>query len=150
MTTPPASPDGWYDLFVSYSTLDDQGQWVARLLATIADLHRVNSAEDLTCFYAPDRIQAGQDWETQLIKSIPVSRLFLACLSPEYFASEWCRREWQLYIEQEPHRGLSAADSGGILPIYFLTVPGMDKKDVPGVLPQWVQDLLRRDRKSVV
>jgi hypothetical protein len=50
------------------------------------------------------------------------SRLFLAFLSPNYFGSPWCRREWRTWIDTEIAKHILA---GGAAPSYIVEVPGL-------------------------
>ena len=67
-------------------------------------------------------------------------------LSPNYFASEWCRKEWTEYLRLE--HGLSRSE-GGILPVYFSYMPGLDPAEqikLEAQLQLWVDDCNTRQR----
>ncbi|RPJ60464.1 MAG: hypothetical protein EHM23_10250 [Acidobacteria bacterium] len=49
------------------------------------------------------------------------SRLFLAFISPHYFTSEWCCREWRAWIDTEIANRILA---GGAAAIYIIDVKG--------------------------
>ena len=51
--------------------------------------------------------------------------MFLAFLSPSYFASEVCRREWKAWIDQEIAKHILTE---GAAPIYIVEVPGFISK----------------------
>jgi len=74
-------------------------------------------------FFDKKSIITGDYWESKIRQGLRSSRLFLAVLSPNYFASEWCRKEWTEYLRLE--HGLSRSE-GGILPVYFSYMPGLD------------------------
>ncbi|MBL9154336.1 MAG: TIR domain-containing protein [Verrucomicrobiales bacterium] len=155
----PLHDPGLYDLFVSYSTKDNvppPGEsigWVyafihrLRELAppfTDAQLHTTGDSDlfpDWDTFYAPDEIQPGHLWETRLRTAVAQSRVLIACLSPNYWQSKWCRIEWETYLENESARGL-ANQVGGITPIYFVTAPGVRSADIVAAAPDWASDLL--------
>ncbi len=76
------------------------------------------------------------DWEQRIYEGLRSSRVLLACLSPNYFASEWCRREWQLYLEHELDHGVTAE---GIAPIYFVGSAECDEK-----IADWTRNISHR------
>lgn len=164
--TTPASPDpGLYDLFVSYSTKDNQpppGEregWVHVFIKRVRALSRGLTSVDLTTtanvqpdwgtFYAPDGIHPGDAWETRLRTAIAHSRVLLACLSEHYWQSKWCRFEWEMYLEQESARGLANVE-GGITPIYIATRPGVSKRAIVDAAPQWAKTLLAKRQVKLI
>ena len=133
-----------YDLFVSYARKDNEpsvpGQpgWITAFLAELQRTHRQFTPEDLAIFFDKDDIRVAQDWELRIKSALRDSNLLLACLSPNYFASEWCRREWELYTQHEQDRALSGE---GINPIYFIEAPGFEGQLAADA---WITDLRRR------
>ena len=153
-------PDpGLYDLFVSYSTKDndpppgEREGWVHAFIQRLSTLAIPFTGQNITTtgdadafpdwdtFYAPDEIQAGHLWEPRLRTAVAHSRVLLACLSPNYWASKWCRIEWETYLDNESARGL-ANQVGGITPIYFVEGPGVRSADIIAAAPTWAKDLL--------
>jgi tetratricopeptide (TPR) repeat protein len=152
---------GLYDLFVSYSTRDNaypagQSQgWVQAFIARIRVLAKEYTSQNLTTtedvdagfdadyttFFDKDDIHAGHDWHTRLLTAVSHTRVLLACLSPRYWKSPWCRREWETYLANEAARGL-ANMLGGITPIYIAAEPGTDAKAILDTAPAWVKDIL--------
>ncbi len=150
---------GLYDLFVSYSTKDNlpppgaKVGWVYAFIQRLRELaipftsqnvtttSDVEAFPDWDTFYAPDEIQAGQLWEPRLRTAVAHSRVLLACLSPNYWGSKWCRIEWETYLENESARGL-ANQVGGITPIYFVHAPGVSADDILDQAPAWAKGLL--------
>ncbi|HEY3862613.1 MAG TPA: tetratricopeptide repeat protein [Verrucomicrobiae bacterium] len=111
------------DFFVSYAHADNGHQWITRFLQELKDEHRVfTSGRELDYFFDDGSIPHGADWKITLADEIAHSRLFMAFLSPNYFASPECRSEWRLWIGAEISRHILAA---GIRPIYIVEVPGL-------------------------
>jgi tetratricopeptide (TPR) repeat protein len=133
-----------YDLFVSYARKDNQpsapGQpgWITAFVAKLQRTHRQFTPEDLSIFFDKDDIRVAQDWEMRIKSSLRDSNLLLACISPSYFASEWCHREWELYAQHELDR---AVGGEGVNPVYFIEVPGFEGKLATDA---WIEDLRRR------
>ena len=92
----------------------------------IAEHERFTGGRSLTYFLDRQNIQDFAHWHSEIFnKGLVRSRFFLAFLSPEYFASEICRREWKAWIDQEI--SLHILESG-TAPIYFVEVPGFISK----------------------
>jgi tetratricopeptide (TPR) repeat protein len=132
-----------YDLFISYARKDnqrpapDQPGWITALIDELQRTHRQFTPEDLAVFFDKDGILVAQDWELRIKSALRDSNLLLACLSPNYFASEWCRREWELYARHEQDRALGGE---GVHPIYFISAPGFEGQ----AANEWAADLRRR------
>ena len=61
-----------------------------------------------------------------LKKGLRQSKVMLAVLSEAYFNSEWCRREWETFVEHETAR---AWPGDPLTPVYAVAVPGFDGPD---------------------
>ncbi|CAN2040430.1 putative TIR domain-containing protein [Candidatus Magnetomoraceae bacterium gMMP-15] len=49
------------------------------------------------CFRDTRSINTGEWWEESLARGIATSRILISMLSPSYFESEWCGKEWQIF-----------------------------------------------------
>jgi hypothetical protein len=124
----PTNPDH-YDLFISYAHDDNDG-CITRFLEELQAAHRRftgkrtdvegDAGADLTLFFDRHAIRSLDDWQHRIADGLAHSRLFLAFLSPRYFASEWCRREWKTWIDHEIAKHIL---SQGAAPIYVVEVP---------------------------
>src|SRR5262245_6827016 len=95
-----------YDLFVSYSHADDQDGWVRDLVEALKDAQRrFCPAQPWRVFFDTHAIGTGDDWERRIGSGLRSSAVMLALLSPAYFRSQWCRREWEQFRLQEERRG---------------------------------------------
>ena len=52
-------------------------------------------------FLAPDDIGRGREWEDELRRALPASRVLVAAYSPNYFKSVWCGREWEVFWQRQ-------------------------------------------------
>jgi tetratricopeptide (TPR) repeat protein len=119
-----------FDFFVSYARSDNASGWITQFIAELLAEHRRWIASDparptprdLHPFFDQHAITTGADWQLYLAHGIAHSRLFLAFLSPNYFASEWCRKEWRAWIDAEIAQHILTA---GVRPIYIVEVPGL-------------------------
>jgi hypothetical protein len=140
----PETPPVPYDLFISYAHADDRGvnlERVASLVEAIkADYQRVTGAA-LHVFFDTHAIRTMDDWEAKILTGLRQSRMMVAVLSPNYFQSAFCRREWEIYVETE----LALALPGdGITPIYVVRHPAFDADPVEEQLRHWIKDLRKR------
>src|SRR5207302_802124 len=105
-----------FDLFVSYAHADDAEGHVARLVEMLRQVRDTQHYDSWQIFFDQKAIVDGDDWEQRLAR-VKSAGALIVLLSPRYFASEWCRKEWQLFREQEqkpPHLER-------VFPIYLLT-----------------------------
>ncbi|MEZ6056870.1 MAG: tetratricopeptide repeat protein [Planctomycetaceae bacterium] len=116
-----------YDLFVSYARANNGDLWVKRFVEELQAEHkRFTGGRELTYFWDDERIPTFSHFQTEVFNNgIARSRLFLAFVSPEYFASEVCRREWKAWIDQEIAKHILC---DGATPIYIVEVPGFLSK----------------------
>jgi hypothetical protein len=90
------------DFFVSYARRDNTDGWITRFLKALQAEHRAFSGDrEFKLFFDKDDIRSLDDGQHRIYGSLADSRLFLAFVSPLYFASEWCRREWRNWIDVE-------------------------------------------------
>lgn len=122
-----------YDFFVSYARSDKGTGWITRFVEELLAEHKrftsgdgkSNQKRESKPFFDQHAITTGADWQLYLAHVIAHSRLFLAFLSPNYFASEWCRKEWRAWMEAEITQHILTA---GVRPICIVEVPGLTGK----------------------
>jgi tetratricopeptide (TPR) repeat protein len=132
-----------FDLFVSYARADNRDEHdgkVSVLVHAIATEHERFAGAPPKVFFDTSEIRTVDDWEHRIVRGLRHSNMMVAVLSPEYFASDHCRKEWEIYVETE----LAQASPGeGITPVYVVTHPDLDRQSgsVDERLTQWVKDL---------
>ena len=130
-----------YDLFVSYAHRDNARGQVRDLRDVVAaDFHKF-AGRDLRIFFDECDIPSMADWEKRIAQGLRESRLFLAVLSPSYFASPYCRREWEEYVRYEAMRQCLGE---GVAPIYFVELPGLDGPGVEQSMAAAVDEIRKR------
>jgi Protein of unknown function (DUF1566)/TIR domain len=92
-----------YDIFCSYCHSDNDTGLINRFLKKLAQTYRALSGEQLNIFIDRTEIITADLWESKILEALYHSRLLLALLSPSYFKSEWCVKEW-LYAEQVEYK----------------------------------------------
>lgn len=128
-----------YDLFVSYAHADDADGFVTALVAALQEEHQRFSREPLRVFFDLSAIRTAQDWEERLLHGLKSAKALLTVLSPAYFASPWCRREWETFVEHEKGR---AWPGEPLTPVYAADVPGFDGPEAES-RKEWLAGLLR-------
>ncbi|MEI7941253.1 MAG: toll/interleukin-1 receptor domain-containing protein, partial [Verrucomicrobiota bacterium] len=119
-----------YDFFVSYAREDNTTGWITRFVEELLAEHRkFSGGRELNPFFDQHAITTGADWELYLAHGIANSRLFLAFISPNYFASDWCRKEWRAWIDTEISKHILTE---GVRPVYLVEVPGFTGKGALG------------------
>ena len=115
--------DPSYDFFVSYARDDNKTGWITQFVEELLAEHQKFAAgRKLQPFFDESAITPGADWRHYLAHGVAHSRLFLAFISPNYFTSDWCRKEWRAWIDAEIAQHILTA---GVRPIYIVEVPGL-------------------------
>jgi tetratricopeptide (TPR) repeat protein len=122
-----------FDFFVSYARKDNADGRISRFIEALLAAHRENEGvypdRHLEPFFDKEDIHSLDDWQLRLSEQLSQSRLLLAFITPNWFASEWCRREWKAWVEIEIAKHILSA---GAAPIYLIEVPGL-VADLPGL-----------------
>lgn len=130
-----------YDLFISYAHKDNARGQVGELRdAILADFHQF-AGRGLNIFFDEHDIPSMADWEGRIARGLRESRLFLAVLSPDYFASAYCRREWEEYVRYEAMRQCLGE---GVAPVYFVELDSFDGPGGEAGIAEWMREMRRR------
>jgi len=129
-----------HDLFISYAHADDTDGWVTALVEAIRAEYAEFTPRPLAVFFDRGDIRTMDDWEHRILAGLRSAKVMVAVLSPAYFASAYCRKEWEVWVDHERSRALPGE---GIAPIYTVTVPGFED-EAEGALDEWLADLRRR------
>jgi hypothetical protein len=109
-----------YDVFISYAGVDNNENGdVERLLNELASAYRNQTGRELRTFFDRRQIKAAQEWEHEIRSALARSSVMIAVLSPSYFGSTWCAREWDIFIRANQERSISY----GITPYLKLIFP---------------------------
>jgi len=110
-----------HSCFVSYrhSDRDRTRKFIAELVDALDDC--TDQTMPISAFHDAARLKAGFKFNLAITKALKESVCLIAVLSPEYFQSDYCRREYMGMIEIEAMRrektGLPAQEKGLIIPI---------------------------------
>ncbi|HQZ67005.1 MAG TPA: toll/interleukin-1 receptor domain-containing protein, partial [Planctomycetaceae bacterium] len=131
-----------YDLFVSYARADNATGWITQFIDALQSEHRAFSGgREFKCFFDKEDIGSLDAWQNRIHDSLAASRLFLAFVSPAYFASEWCRREWRTWIDVEIAKHVL---SDGAAPVYIVEVPWLGRTMTEQQVAESIAQLTKR------
>ncbi len=134
-----------YDLFISYAHRDDHDGWVEKFVDAIREEHARFTPTPLELFFDRQEIATMHDWEHRILRGLRGSKVMLAVLSPHYFDSAYCRKEWEIYLEHELDRAMTGQ---GIAPVYIVSSPSFES-EAHGALDEWIHNLKRRQYLDV-
>ncbi|MDX1956928.1 MAG: toll/interleukin-1 receptor domain-containing protein [Leptospiraceae bacterium] len=91
-----------YDIFISYSN-HDMADYVRTILFPLIkqEIGGTLGERNLKIFIDKIGVNSGDDWENRIKNCLIKSRIMIAILSPEYFKSEWCKKEMSFMLEKE-------------------------------------------------
>ena len=138
-----------YDYFISYAPKDNEDgiidEFVERLRDN-PDFVALFGAKP-RIFFDKEAIRGMDDWEYRIRYGIDSSRFLIVFLSPSYFQSEMCAKEFDWWLEHETH---SCVLGGGIAPLQLVDVPGLFSgsvsipQELQNRFPSWVSELRKR------
>mgnify|MGYP000916885367 CR=1 FL=1 len=148
-----------YDFFVSYAHKDDDKKDDEKDGFVKDFVNQLEDHDDFIqifgnkprVFYDKETIDGGDRWESTIKTGVLTSRFLIVLIGPNYFRSENCAKEFELWVENEMHRCVLG---DGIVPVRIVDVPGLFSGtiDVPRELqdrfPNWVSELRKRQIKE--
>jgi hypothetical protein len=108
-----------YDVFVSYSHDSPFGEWVKDpFMQFLPGLLKAALNRSPKIFIDHD-IQSGETWKNKLRKALGCSQCLIGIWSPNYFLSEWCKRECLVMLHRQTilDYGTVAKPGGLVVPI---------------------------------
>jgi CheY-like chemotaxis protein len=115
--------------FLSYTRIDDEyfGGNITSLRKLLElGVRVVAGDQSFQIFQDVDGIELGQQWEKRIGDAISSASFLIPVLTPCFFSSHPCRDEFAKFVEHEK----SLARDDLILPIYFVTVPSLEKVEL--------------------
>jgi TIR domain len=103
-----------FDIFVSYAHRDNHDGWVEAFVAEIQKEHLRFSPKPLRVFLDLESIRTMDDWEHRILGGLRASKLMLAMLTPCFFESPYCRKEWEIYVEHEVDKAMAGESIASI------------------------------------
>jgi hypothetical protein len=115
-----------YDVYVSYSHFDEK--WVQLLVESLKERVLVLTGREPR-IWREEKLSRSSSWNSQIDEIVRGSALLLAVISPSYLNSEFCRREYLLFLNNTGQTGgVLVGKSSRVLPVFRLPVP---EKELP-------------------
>jgi TIR domain len=117
-----------YDVFLSYARVDDENnQFVSKLAKAMQRTFQVYMGWPLRIFLDTRDIDTAEVWEERIKVALENSTVMVAVLTPSYFHSQWCAKEWDYFLRLEEQRrhniGLPASQAL-VFPVRFIALEG--------------------------
>lgn len=106
---------------MSYTPFDDRDEDLTRLRENLSKEVMSLTGKEFPIFQQAD-IQWGQHLQERIETAINEVTFFIPVITPSFFRSDDCRKEFQLFLQRE--KKLQRNDL--ILPIYYITVPELE------------------------
>lgn len=109
-----------FEIFCSYAHADNDDQWVERFVSTLTSTYSKLTGRPPAIFLDRESLLTADVWERKIRSSLDASRIMIAAISPSYIRSEWCRREWKLFLRRETElrkQKLLGEEQGLIFPL---------------------------------
>lgn len=107
--------------FWSYVRKDDHadGKRITRLAHDLAQQFEMLTGDTIDLFLDKDDINWGDDWASKIDESLASTAFFIPIITPRYFTSAQCRREFQVFSNRAAKLGITEL----ILPLLYVDVP---------------------------
>jgi FxsC-like protein len=135
-----------YQFFLSYARNDSQGNpWLKRLYGDLARDVRSGANLDSTLkatdigFIDEKGIEGGTQWTFELAEALQSSKTLICLYSRSYFHSQWCGKEFQVFLDRL--KALPDRLPGGGLPPLIQPVLWDRPDKLPKPLPKIIDDL---------
>lgn len=125
--------------FWSYVHADDETDMgrVQQLAHDIVANYEALSAESIRLFLDRDDIHWGDTWREGVNEALTNVAFFVAVLTPRYFRSAECRREFQFFADRAESLGVTQI----IMPILYIDVPALHEDTSPDPIVEAVKSI---------
>ena len=128
-------------VYLSYAYPDNKDGFVIQLRDRLAEELQVQTGDPVDVIWDMDRMRPGGMWSEEAKSLVKRSTVLVAVVSPSYFKSDACLKEFELFVEREPR-----ANRPLIFPVYFVTTEPFENA---ASQPQHVWMQILRSRYSV-
>ncbi len=131
--------------FLSYAHFDDahENGKIRTFAERLSGEIQLQWGEEFPIFIDRNDLKWGQEWKARIDQSLNGVTFLITILTPGYFKSEWCRKEFYRFVERE--KSLDRTDL--ILPVYYVRCPVLEQ-DTLRAQDQLAQTLSERQYKD--
>ena len=143
-----------YDYFISYAHKDNENPenpgFVDAFVEKLENStdHKQMFGRKIKVFFDKKEIHSMLDWDNRIRSCLASSRFFVVLLSPNYFKSEYCAREFEWWMQHEMHRRVLREGTAPMLIVAvndlynFIVNPLPDiPQDIQVKFPNWVKQI---------
>lgn len=135
--------------FLSYAHQDDvhEGGKLRKFAERLSGEVRLHSGEEFPIFVDRSDVKWGQEWQERIEESLSGATFLIPILTPGYFKSDWCRKEFLRFLDRE--RALKRRDL--ILSVYYVRCPLLEdpSKRSQDELAQILRDRQYKDCRNL-
>lgn len=121
--------------FMSYVSQDDDDNdgKLTKLRVKLEQAVGLFIAEDFRIFQDRVSVRWGDRWEDRILQSLDEAVFFIAIITPRFFKSEWCLREFDLFLQRNATLAQQnpGQSPGIILPVYYVDYKPIEDKNHP-------------------
>ncbi len=112
--------------FFSYSRSDDEahGRQLSAVREFLSTEVQTLLGRPFELFQDVEHSAKGRRWEPQYVEALRRADVFIPVISPAFFASDWCRREFTTFVSNKA----GGAQDPAIFPLYFVTVGELEQE----------------------
>ncbi|GAA0535412.1 hypothetical protein GCM10010172_15780 [Paractinoplanes ferrugineus] len=116
--------------FISYAhdPFGDDDQHVDRFYRDLNhDVLMFAGSRDETAGFCDASLRLGQRWSRTLVDNLSTAQVFIPILSPKYFQSEACGKEWSVFASRLDEDARPESQDSSIIPLLWIpmTVPAI-------------------------
>jgi|GEM_PF-2311548 len=138
-----------YYVFFSYTHHDDNA-YLQRFLTNLTDqigkYVTLKEGEQIV-FFDKKNMSRGDKWDDVVVDALQTSKVMVCVYSPNYFAREYCGREWQIFQQRrELYRQtrLASGERGVPVPPLIKPVVWIPFVTPPSVIPQGINEAVAK------
>jgi hypothetical protein len=107
--------------FWSYVHKDDEAEKgkISQLARDVVDQYELLTGESIELFLDKDSLQWGDKWRDKIDETLSSIVFFIPIMTPRYFMSSECRREFQFFARRAESLGIKDL----VLPLLYVDVP---------------------------
>ncbi len=144
-----------YDYFISYAHADSipedgESGFVDEFVKKLLDSqeHQQMFGGKINVFFDKSEIHNMSDWDNRIRSALASSRFLIVLLSPGYFKSEYCAREFDWWMQHEMHRRVLGEGTAPILIVAVNDLYNFNVNPLPVIppdiqkqFPDWIKQI---------
>ena len=143
-----------YDYFISYAHKNNENPNVPGFVEKFeeklrnSEEHQRLFGEKLRIFFDKSEIQNMVQWDSKIRSGLASSRFLIVLLSPEYFQSEYCAKEFDWWMKHEMHRCTLGEGTAPILIYDVANLQDSNAETIPDIpedlqlrFPNWLKQI---------